>query len=147
MCACTCAHTHTYTQREFLTSCEIGPQMETGKKTCVSSYALPYYLNLFYLSTYFYFRLSLCPPASLLCSLSCAFLPPPPFISFVPDEFHSLLPWNCPLCRQGRPAVALTDGFARGTMESTLHVEGLTTRWHSTKRSAHFLALMRNQIG
>lgn len=29
--------------------------METGKKTCVSSYALPYYLNLFYLSTYFYF--------------------------------------------------------------------------------------------
>ncbi|XP_070332816.1 ras-related protein Rab-3C isoform X4 [Odocoileus virginianus] len=25
------------------------------------------------------------------------------------DEFHSPLPWNCPLCRQGRPAVVPTD--------------------------------------
>ena len=32
-------------------------------------------------------------------------------------------------------------------MGSTLQVEGLTTRWHSTKLSARLLALMRNLSG
>lgn len=101
-------------------------------------------VTLCLLRTDFYFSLCLYPPVSLftvssvLCFYAFSTLSLPSGQMSFTLSFLRTVPYACSPAK-GKPA--------EGTMGSTLQVEVLTTRWHSTKLSACLLALMRNLSG